>query len=747
MFCALLACAISAYELWGLRPVASEDAATVAEKLASEVRRQWEREAAIRLLSQPAPIAVRWSLTGRPVRAMAVAVTGSDLSEDRYLWLDGDVADISVVFRQMPSLHLLILGEPGAGKTVLSMLLLLDLLAHREANDPVPVMLSLSSWHPGIPIGVWIRQRLVEDHPFLARLPVDNLSQLISNGRILPILDGLDELPRDVRVTAVEAIDRAIPRGRPIVVTSRSEEYEELVIETGSHLTRAAVVEIEPVGVRAALEFLRSAQIEDQDRWHSVETYLTGNANDPLAQVLSTPLMLFLLRAVYSSPASNPTELLDRSRFPDRLSLEEHLLDGMIPAVYAQANHRRYTPTQAGRWLSFIATRMGHRRSRDLSWWYLESPIAALAIGLVFGSAIYLLMDQFPWPNVNAPRDFGVITGIASWMAVICTRQKQVDDPGLGSPRSLLRRHRNEAVLLSMLVGTGIGLLIISLFDGVNSNPGPARIRAIAFACMVGLGVGLCTRWGSFLLSYLWYALTRRLPLRPTRFFENAHQAGILRQVGTLYQFRHALLQDRLGGAPRAPRWRSRRSKNAGNESREKDSKFFSASFLVRVAVPAAILCLAVVGLAANDTDLTPVPGMKPDGVFDTYDCSGFDEPCDILPTFYWILPPGSQKISEFRLPAARWRNSFGGITGGADLHTCPHSVIDITVTLDHGRPAGTIRITEPWRFSNGDLFAWLYKYMPREPQTLTLKIRRADSQGCTARLNMIVKAVYPVGF
>ena len=43
-------------------------------------------------------------------------------------------------------------------------------------------------------------------------------------------------------------------------------------------------------------------------------------------------------------------------------------------------------------------------------------------------------------------------------------------------------------------------------------------------------------------------AASVRLPWRPMRFLRDAHNRGVLRQVGGVYEFGHALLQDHLTG-------------------------------------------------------------------------------------------------------------------------------------------------------------------------------------------------------
>src|SRR5262249_22653871 len=67
-----------------------------------------------------------------------------------------------------------------------------------------------------------------------------------------------------------------------------------------------------------------------------------------------------------------------------------------------------------------------------------------------------------------------------------------------------------------------------------------------------GLVGSAWVRW--FVLIRLWLPTFRRLPWRMTGFLDDAHQRGVLRQVGAVYQFRHARLQDYLANQPRRRR-------------------------------------------------------------------------------------------------------------------------------------------------------------------------------------------------
>jgi len=81
--------------------------------------------------------------------------------------------------------------------------------------------------------------------------------------------------------------------------------------------------------------------------------------------------------------------------------------------------------------------------------------------------------------------------------------------------------------------------------------PHAASLSAgIVTGTMFGVGIGLTIfvsrAWGTFTIARLWLAMRGKLPLRLMRFLADAHRRAVLRQVGAVYQFRHARLQDNL---------------------------------------------------------------------------------------------------------------------------------------------------------------------------------------------------------
>jgi hypothetical protein len=69
----------------------------------------------------------------------------------------------------------------------------------------------------------------------------------------------------------------------------------------------------------------------------------------------------------------------------------------------------------------------------------------------------------------------------------------------------------------------------------------------IVFAMAFYLASFFSTASDRHMIASVWLWLQGRLPLRSTEFLDDAHTRGALRQIGGIYQFRHARLQDRLG--------------------------------------------------------------------------------------------------------------------------------------------------------------------------------------------------------
>ncbi|QUQ72031.1 hypothetical protein [Kutzneria sp. CA-103260] len=360
--------------------------ALAAKALAEAVRHQWTEEAGWRSLRRPEPLRVRWSVTDREVSADLATVLGE--GDNSVLRTQGDWRDLVEVFRALPARQLVILGEPGAGKTVLALLFVLALLDNPVAGEPVPVLLSASSWNPDEHVHSWLVRRLLDEYPALgdeSTYGPGAATRLVTEGWIVPVIDGLDEIPVALHVAAIDAVDRVVSGGHPLVLTCRTDEYAAAVERGGLALSRALVLEIEPVGLVEARRFLCSAGPSAPRRWRPVLAAIRAEPDVPLARALASPLMVALARKVYTPTATDPRELLDTARFASQAAVERHLLDSFVTAAYSQQPERRYRLEQAREWLRFLACHLNGLDTRDLAWWELAKAVRPRTQGLLAG--------------------------------------------------------------------------------------------------------------------------------------------------------------------------------------------------------------------------------------------------------------------------------------------------------------------------------------------------------------------------
>nr|WP_239066917.1 NACHT domain-containing protein [Actinomadura bangladeshensis] len=371
----------SAVVLWASAGSGQPDPGVLADRavtgLRGAVRRQWEHEAVVRRLRQPLPLQVEWSSTGRPVAADREVV----IDEPGVTWQDaplaGDTIGVVAGFRALERRQLVVIGEPGAGKSVLALLLTLGLLENFVEDEPVPVLLPVAAWDPRREgVAQWAARRLAEDYPAMAgsgdRQAV--AVELMDQGRVLLILDGLDELASGLHATAVRKLDEYAATGRHLVVTCRSREYEKAIQTGGRILSRAAVVEIQPVTPGQAIAFL-GRPATSRPRWAEVFTILGARPDGVLAKVLSTPLMVSLAYAAYQSPGTDPGEL---ARADSRNAIQGKLMDTYIASVHdpdqpaAPISKSRYRPDAARRYLETLALHLDLSGTVEYVWWQLR---------------------------------------------------------------------------------------------------------------------------------------------------------------------------------------------------------------------------------------------------------------------------------------------------------------------------------------------------------------------------------------
>lgn len=373
----LLASALAAVTLQRSRMGTSSDQLrSAADNLCKLVFKEWSEEASTRGLLVPlVPLAVHWQAASPELADHRDHVGGEIRSGS-----SADADGLAAMFSGLPRRRLVILGAPGSGKTSLAVLLLLALIRNRAPGDPVPVLLSAASWDPAQDhINTWLVRELERIYGAPQRRGVSIVRLLLAEGKLLPIIDGLDELHEEKRPDAITKMGRMLGQESPVILTCRHKEYEEAV-QAGDTLASAAVIVAEPIAPDRVVDYLTHANTAYRiARWQPIFDQLMVSDGGVLSEVFATALNVALARRVYSARDSVPAELLDSARFPTADDVQSYLLDELVRIAYPRVPEpvdetepqksppRFWKPTQAPLWLGFLASHLERLRTPDLA--------------------------------------------------------------------------------------------------------------------------------------------------------------------------------------------------------------------------------------------------------------------------------------------------------------------------------------------------------------------------------------------
>lgn len=180
---------------------------------------------------------------------------------------------------------LLILGEPGSGKTTTLLELAATLLARAkvDSKERIPFVLNLSSWRKKQPLAEWITVELSEKY----RVPRKIAYFWLQHDYLLPLLDGLDEVPTTLQPDCVSAINDFIDASglSGIVVCCRLMEYQWLP----DRLKLNGAVCLEPLIFEEVSKYLATGGSNLAVLREAV------NADPVLQELTQTPLMLSIM--------------------------------------------------------------------------------------------------------------------------------------------------------------------------------------------------------------------------------------------------------------------------------------------------------------------------------------------------------------------------------------------------------------------------------------------------------------------
>ncbi len=388
-------------------------------------------------------------------------------------------ADILDVFDENGG-RLLILGNPGSGKTITLLDLARKLIDRARENPeyPLPVVFNLASWaEKQQPLDEWLIDEL--ENKYLVPKPLGRY--WVEQHEILLLLDGLDEVREDARGKCIEAINAYCDARTQVVVCSRRREYEAASTETRLSMWRAILLQplseaqifayLEALGEKA--EPVRKALKKDRD----------------LLELAQTPLLLNVMLMTYGGK--------HKENVAKDIPLKEkrsRLFDRYIHHVLLERGSKKHpwAPSQVMKWLRWIARGLMQHNETQFRLenlqpdWLPQKNQPAYKWTLVL---IYTLLLGLPLGLMGVQMD-GLLSSLPFWLLIglIAGLWSKPAEKGI---IPIVDIQWNIRIPWKKLIHGLIAALTLGLAFGLFVNPLGGLFLGIAFGLFVGLTLGM----------------------------------------------------------------------------------------------------------------------------------------------------------------------------------------------------------------------------------------------------------------
>ena len=408
---------------------------------------------------------------------------------------------------------LLILGEPGSGKTTTLLEMARNLVADAKEDEtlPIPVFLNFSSWS-GFSSGFlqnktfsdWLVQQLLIEYD----VPKSQGKAWIKNQKLLLLLDGLDEIKEERRSYCIKEINQFINDNTKteVIVCSRIQDYNALT----ERFKFQAAIYIQPLTREQINRYLQ----QGGKQLAAVETLLQEDEN--LFSLAKNPLMLNIITIACKGISLDELQALKSAE-------ESQLFKNYINRMFERRTIRhKYPKKNSLHYLMCLAQRMKENSQSKLvieqiqpdwlqtkiqNWTYnfgvrlIFGIIAGLAMSLHFATQVtsdLVSLNSLITPSITSAIIFALISGLkpglfsglfCGLMYVLITflmTWKNISTELLNIPMTYLSPLLIDGVIFGLFLGLELRNMSIKIVDTIRWS----NLRALRYT-KYGLFLGL----------------------------------------------------------------------------------------------------------------------------------------------------------------------------------------------------------------------------------------------------------------
>jgi NACHT domain len=307
---------------------------------------------------------------------------------------------------------LLIVGEPGSGKTIALLKLAEDAIDRTEPDlrQQIPVVFNLSSWaRKPQSIEQWLIQELLEKYQVSKALG----KTWVESEALMLLLDGLDEVKAEQRNACVQALNQFMQTHgtTEIVICCRIGDYQMLQ----DRLMLRSAIRLQPLTAAQIDRYFEQAG----DRLSALKAVLPQDAE--LQELAKSPLMLSVMSLAYQD--FTPEQLTVGGKIEDyRQRLFATYIDRMFQR---RGTTQQYSKEETQRWLVWLAHRMKFAAQTiflierlQLSWLPLIWQRIFYRLEIFFIAGLLFILIDWLIQNLASVLDQVLLTMLGNWMYI-----------------------------------------------------------------------------------------------------------------------------------------------------------------------------------------------------------------------------------------------------------------------------------------------------------------------------------------